>query len=135
MGYRNHIINNLNCVEEIRLNYSREAKTFYVYDSPTITQWFLNLFRKNKKTTRRFDYLWYFRIPFSRIEEFMTDFSQSTWYNKEKQMVYDKPNVVIRYTSGTTDVYRFDTDREAMNFVSNIKSYIRKKKLKFYNFN
>ena len=128
---------NLNQICKIVLKKTEKTDEFKIVELPTVKQWFLNLFRKDKVKTKYVDDGWRNYTP---IEEFFKTFEENYGdrfrYNPVTEMFFEKPRVVLwfsDYKHGKAVRY-FNSDKEAKEYFNKLITYAKQFDIPFINF-
>lgn len=109
-----------------------------VEEAANVTQWFKNLFRKNKVKTNYFVYIWEYpaeRHPMDELDGFLEE-HDSYVYSDIVNRFYEKAHVVLWYSDYKhgKEVRYFDTDREAKEYFNKLVAYAKQNGVPFINF-
>lgn len=132
---------NLNQISKIVLKKTQKTDEFKVVEEPTFKQWFLNLFRKDKAKTKYVrNTLWLLDAEYTPLEEFLKTFEEnygdSFRYNPVTEKFFEKPRVVLWYSDYNhgKEVRYFDTDKEAKEYYSKLREYVKQFDIPFIDF-
>ena len=125
---------NLNQICKIVLVKKEKTNDYeWVENSENFFEWFKNLFRKNKVKKRYIKH--WFGHKYYTSEEFLkekTNYSISV----TSGIIYEKPRVVLwhsDYNHGK-EVRYFDTDKEAKEYYSKLREYVKQFDIPFIDF-
>ena len=109
-----------------------------VEEAANITQWFKNLFRKNKIRERYFVYKWdYPKVyyPMDKLDDFIKEHYYYT-YNANVGKFYEKPHIVLCYSdyNNGKEIRYFNTDKEAKEYFDKLVAYAKQNDVPFINF-
>ena len=128
---------NLNQICKIVLKKTEKSDKFKIKELPTVKQWFLNLFRKDKAKTKYVYDGWREYIP---IEEFFKTFEEDYGdrfrYNPVTEMFFERPCVVLWYSDYNhgKQVRYFNSDKEAKEYFDKLVAYAKQHDVPFINF-
>lgn len=130
---------NLNNICKIVLKKKEKSYDFEWVTTQTFSQWFMNLFRKDKLTTS------YVRHYPTRDYYISTDiekdllgeewFNQKYEYNSATKMFFEKPHVVLWYSdfNHSYEIRYFESNKEATDYFNKLNDYAQKQNVPFIN--
>lgn len=126
---------NLNQICKVCLIKKRKTDFYKWVETETWSQWFKNLFRKNKIKNRFVSDEYGVEIyTEEELEKFNEEHNQFT-YNSVSNIFYEKAHVVFWY-SGSNFSYQsrfFDSDKEAKAYFDKIVTYAKENNVPFVN--
>lgn len=130
---------NLNNICKIVLKKKEKSYDFEWVTTQTFSQWFMNLFRKDKLTTS------YVKHYPTRDYYIATDiekdllgeewFNQKYEYNSATKMFFEKPHVVLWYSdfNHSYEIRYFESNKEATDYFNKLNDYAQKQNVPFIN--
>ena len=130
---------NLNYICKIVLKKKEKSYDFEWVTTQTFSQWFMNLFRKDKLTTS------YVKHYPTRDYYIATDiekdllgeewFNQKYEYNSATKMFFEKPHVVLWYSdfNHSYEIRYFESYKEATDYFNKLNDYAQKQNVPFIN--
>lgn len=130
---------NLNYICKIVLKKKEKSYDFEWVTTQTFSQWFMNLFRKDKLTTS------YVKHYPTRDYYIATDiekdllgeewFNQKYEYNSATKMFFEKPHVVLWYSdfNHSYEIRYFESNKEATDYFNKLNDYAQKQNVPFIN--
>lgn len=130
---------NLNNICKIVLKKKEKSYDFELVTTQTFSQWFMNLFRKDKLTTS------YVKHYPTRDYYIATDiekdllggkwFNQKYEYNSATKMFFEKPHVVLWYSdfNHSYEIRYFESNKEATDYFNKLNDYAQKQNVPFIN--
>ena len=131
---------NLNQSNKIVLKKTEKTNDFKVIEKATFTQWFLNLFRKDKVKTKYVkNTLWLIHAEYTPLEKFLetfeTNYGNEFKYNSTTEIFFEKPRVILWYSdyNHRREVRYFNTDKEAKEYFDKLITYAKQHDVPFIN--
>lgn len=130
---------NLNNICKIVLKKKEKSYDFEWVTTQTFSQWFMNLFRKDKLTTS------YVRHYPTRDYYISTDIEKDLlgeeWFNKKYEynsatkIFFEKPHVVLWYSdfNHSYEIRYFESNKEATDYFNKLNDYTQKQNVPFIN--
>lgn len=133
---------NLNQISKVVLKKTEKTDEFKIVELPTIKQWFLNLFRKDKVKTKyvKDSFSWSRYGDYIPIEEFFKTFEEEYGdrfrYNPATEMFFERPHVILWYSDYRhgKEVRYFNSDKEAKDYYSKLREYAKQFDIPFIDF-
>ena len=131
---------NLNQICKVVLKKTEKTDEFKIVESPTIKQWFLNLFRKDKVKTKYVKNTWWLiHAEYTPLEKFLetfeTEYGNEFKYNSTTEIFFEKPRVILWYSDYNhgREVRYFNTDKEAKEYFDKLITYAKQHDVPFIN--
>lgn len=130
---------NLNNICKIVLKKKEKSYDFEWVTNQTFSQWFMNLFRKDKLTTSYIKYYptchWYMATDIEKDLLGKEWFNQKYEYNSATKMFFEKPHVVLWYSdfNHSYEIRYFESNKEATDYFNKLNDYAQKQNVPFIN--
>ena len=125
---------NLNSISKIVLVKKQKTSDYnWVESSENFSEWFKNLFRKNK-IKKRYIKHWFNDSRLYTKEEFLKKFNEYS-ISLTTNVIYEKPHVILWYSDykhGNETKY-FETDKEANDYFNKLVTYAKQYDIPFIN--
>ena len=130
---------NLNNICKIVLKKKEKSYDFEWVTNQTFSQWFMNLFRKDKLTTSYVKHyptrVWYIATDIEKKLLGEEWFNQKYEYNSVTKMFFEKPHVVLWYSdfNHSYEIRYFESNKEATDYFNKLNDYAQKQNVPFIN--
>ena len=130
---------NLNNICKIVLRKKEKTDDFKWVTRQTFSQWFMNLFRKDKLTTSYVRH--YPTCDYYIATDIEKDLLGEEWFNKKYEynsatkIFFEKPHVALWYSdfNHSYEIRYFESNKEATDYFNKLNDYAQKQNVPFIN--